>query len=71
MGPVMVVVVDPRTESRQPLVVGLVRSSVGPLVEHRPIEALGLAVGLRPERLGPLVADVEIGQGRLEAVEMV
>ena len=62
VGSVAVVVVDERLEGRETLLVRGVWPRVGPLVEHGPVEALGLAVGLRPIRARRLVAGAEIGE---------
>jgi hypothetical protein len=60
VGSMVVVMVEPRTKRQEPLVVRGVRASVGPLVEHRPVEALRLPVGLRPERPGPEVTCADL-----------
>ena len=45
----VVVLLEPGAKGEEALLVGAVHPRVGPLVEQRPVEALGLAVGLRPE----------------------
>ena len=59
MGPLSVVVVDPTLKAVQPCVIGPVEPAVGPLGEEDLDEPLGLAVGLRPVRLSPLVAGAD------------
>lgn len=58
--------IDPWREGQEALVVGLVGPHVGPLVEERAVEALTLAVRLRPERTGALVAGADIAERRAE-----
>jgi hypothetical protein len=55
----VIVEVDEVAERLQSIAVGAIRPGVGPLVEQGLDEPLGLAVGLGPERPGPLVADLE------------
>jgi hypothetical protein len=62
VGSMVVVLLEPRPERQEPLVVRCVGSRVGPLVEHRPVEALRLAVGLGPERPSPEVTSPNLDQ---------
>jgi hypothetical protein len=61
MGALEVVLVDPARQSLDPLVIGSVEPTVGPLAEEGLDEPLGLAVGLGAMRPGPLVAGIDRG----------
>src|SRR6266571_1797274 len=63
VGTPVIVEVNELAKRMQALAVGPVGPGICPLVEQRPDEPLRLAVGLRPEGPGALVADVEAGEG--------
>ena len=70
MGSPAVVVVDEAGQCVEPRLVRVVAADVGPLCEQGLVEALGLAVGLGPERAGPLVPGADFGQGCGEGVRV-
>jgi len=57
---IAVVSVDEAGQGIEPRLVGVVASDVGPLREERLVEALRLAIRLRPERPGPLVPGADL-----------
>jgi hypothetical protein len=61
-----VVVAEPAGQCSAELVRGAVGPRVGPLAKQRLDEALDLAVGARPIRPGPQVADAELATGLAE-----
>ena len=58
VGTPSIVELDVAAKGMESLAVRAVGSGVGPLIEQGPDEALGLAVGLGPERPGSLVTDI-------------
>ena len=60
--PVVIVVVEERHESSPTILLGRVDLDVQPLVFHRPVEPLDLAVGAWRLALGSAVLDVRDGQ---------
>ena len=58
--------VEPTRQRRESFPVGTVEPGVGPLVEHRAVESLRLAVGLWAVGTGHLVDRTDRGQRRLE-----
>jgi hypothetical protein len=59
----VIVEVDIAAQRPEAVAVGAIGPGVGPLVEQGADEAFSLAIGLRPEGPGPLVADRQPGQG--------
>src|SRR4051812_27279293 len=57
-----IVEVDKAAKGMESITVRAIGSGVGPLVDEGLDEPFGLAVGLRPERPGPLVTDLVTGQ---------
>src|SRR5438309_8966287 len=62
----MVVAVQPTRKSPRAISLAAVRPDVGPLVEECAVEALDLAVGLRPVGAAVAVPDAGHGQGLVE-----
>ncbi len=66
MRAITVVSVDEAGQGVEPRLIGVVASDVGPLRQERLVEALGLAIRLRPERPGPLVPGANLLDRRSE-----
>jgi PAS domain-containing protein len=66
VGTVMVVQVQPGVQGGGAFLVGPVGPLVGPLVEHRAVDALHLAVGLRPVGPGEALLSAELRDGLAE-----